>query len=581
MFPVGTAYRARFAHHKVGITLTKAVATKSSTESNLSTDSGNHTDLEEYCFVWTVEMLSEEDFESTEETLDSARSTEAMLEAPSAKERIKAARSLLKRHPDCGLPYLIFARDGETAEREENYRRAIVLLALEAEKAAGYEEALETSDEEAAKLGQSEHFQSLLDWYDEIPYAFEATGVGYVVAEFARLLWEEGRRDETIACIVPTLQHLQEDGTHLQAILVSYLIQMNEENRAAALLDQMPLPAPEWYYSRALLLFKQQGDNDVSRSALKLALSANKAMADIILSKVVAETTESTASKFEAERFGADHVRLADARLVVDASSGWHTTPGAIEWLKNISTRAVPLSATQQMANPQFMSRFKLWKTNFETADAQIERGNLKEAKKNARMAFKEVRRAGFISKALFDSIEQLIDIAEDYDGVTGDITQCLDELLTERHSIKDQEEATAITLKIADYYQRLELDELALKLIEEHITTTENLLETKAQTACLDQLAEALCNKGTSLTRLERWQDARAALERSLELQETYLGKDHPDLLLPLTLLSQCLRKAGDIEKADEVDAHLKAIQIAFIGDAIEAVKDLEDEVR
>ncbi len=529
-------------------------------------------------------MLSEEEFESTKEVLDSARFTEAMLNAPSAKERIEAARALLKQHPDCGLPYLVFARDGETAEREQNYRRAIKMLAIEAEKASGYEEAIETSEDEADKLGQTEHFQSLLDWYDEVPYAFEALGVGYVAAEFARLLWQEGRRDEAIDCIIPFLQQLQEDGTFLQAVLVSYLIQMNEEVRALALLDQMPLPAPEWYYSRALLLFKQQGDTQVSRSPLKMALNENRAMAEVILTQLVAEkptkSSGSTASEFEEKQFGVDRVRLTDARLLVDAGSGWHTTPGAAQWLESFLTKPVPLSAQQQMANPQFMSRFKLWKTNFEIADAQIERGNLKDAKKNARMAFKEIRKAGFISKALFDSIEQLIDIAFDYDGAIGEITQCLEELLKERQSIEDREQVTAITAKIADYYQRLELDEPALKLFEEEIATTEKLLETNDRAVCLDQLAQALLKKGSSLTRLERWQEATVVLERSLELQESYLGKDHPDLLLALDQLVECLQKTGEVEKAQEVDARLKAIQIAFIGDAIDAVKDTEDEI-
>jgi tetratricopeptide (TPR) repeat protein len=554
MFPVGTAYRARFAHHKVGITLTKAVATKSSAESNLSTDSRNHTDLEEYCFVWTVEMLSEDDFESTEETLNSARSTEAMLQAPSAKERINAARSLIKRHPDCGLPYLIFARDGEAAE-----------------KTLGYEEALETSEEDAAMLGQSAHFQSLLDWYDEVPYAFEPLGVGYVAAEFARLLWEEKRHDEAITCLSPHLQQLQEDGSYLQAILVSYLILINEEEKASALLNQMPLPSPEWYYSKALLLFKQQGDTDVSRSALKLALSTNRAMSHVILTKVVAETTELTATEFEAIRFGADVVRVADARFVVDASVGWHTTPGAIEWLKPLSHKEVPLSAKQQMANPKFVSRYKLWKTNFEIADAQIERGNLKEAKKNARLAFKEARRAGFISKALFDSIEQLIDIAEDYDNSYSEIAECIQELLKERSSIENKEEARFIAAKIAEFCQRIHHDELALKLLDEEITITEKLLEVNEPSVCLHNLAEAFLSKGSSFVYLERWQEAISSLERSLDLQERYLGTDHPELLLSLSLLSQCLTKTGEIEKAEKTDARLKAIQLAFLGEETE----------
>jgi hypothetical protein len=550
--------------------LTKPVAIRSSLERKAEIDSDAYKDLDDYCFVWTFEALSDKEFESTKEVLDSARLTESMLKAPTAKERVKAARDLLQQHPDCGLPYLILARDGVAAEREENYRRAVDLLTAEAEKAQSYEEAFDSPDE---KLDNDEHFQSLLDWYDDVPYAFEIEGVAYVIAELARLLWQEGRHDDAVACILPALQRLQEYGSQLQAILVSYLIHADKEEQASSLLDQMSLPYAEWYYSKALLLFRKHGDSNISRSALSLALEANTAMANVILTREISDAVAT--SEYES-RFGTSRININNARLAVDASTGWHTTGGAIEWLARTSTRVIPLSALQQMTNPQFLSRAKLWKTNFEIADLQIERGNLKEAKKNARMAFKEARKAGVISNALFESVDQLIQIAEEYDHSFGEIIQCLEELSSECRSIENRNEAISIIAKLAEYYQRLELYEPALKLLDEVITDTECSLEKNEPAVCLDHLAMALRSKGRSLNDLERWQEAKSPLERSLELQESYLSKDHPDLLLNLRLLSRCLKKTDESEKANEMDARFKAIQLAHYGDLSE---ELEDE--
>lgn len=543
----------------------KPVATKSSVENKGKSDSDVHKDLEHYCFVWTFEMLSEEEFESTEEVLNAAQNTESMLKADTAKERIKAARALLKQHPECGLPYLIFARDGETTEREENYRRAIELLTIEAEKAQGYEEAVETSQEE---LEENEHFQSLLDWYEETPYAFEIEGVGYVVAEFARILWQEGRHEEAVNLFPPALQLLQGRGALLQSVLASYLIQSKKDDLASSLLDQMPLPYPEWYYSKALLLFRKHGDNEISRSALKLALNVNAAIANLFLTGEIVDDTESLENEL---KFGPSRIDLPDAPLLLDASSGWRTTSGAIEWLTKTSTRVIPLATMRQIANPQFISRYKLWKTNFEIADLQIERGNMKEAKKNARMAFKEVRKAGAISNALFESIEQLTSIAEEYDDAFGEITQSLEELVAECRRLENKDESVAITVKLAECYQRLDKHEIAINLLDEVAADVQALCEKNDPASCLDQLADALCSKGRSLSELERWQEAKPVLERSLELHQTYLSNEHPDLLLTMKLLSACLVKTGDTEKANELDERIKAIEIAFFGEFVD----------
>jgi len=555
------------------MTVTKTLTATTSAEKNVAKIASIHEDVEDFCFVWTFEMLSEKEFESSKEVLESARFTESMLRAPSAQVRVEAARELLKKHPDCGLPYLIFARDGAISEREENYRRALDLLSVEAEKARGYEEAIETDDAESddADNKQNEQFQSLLDWYDDVPYAFEVEGVVFVTAELARFLWQEGRHDDAIACIVPVLTRLEDEASYLQAIVASYLIQANKEEQASSLLDQMPLPAPEWYYSKTLLLFRKHGDSNISRSTLQLALTANKLMAKVILAGHAAGTTRSSANEFEENSFDEPELRGNDSLLVLDAGSGWHTTPGAIEWLAGLVNRIDPLSGTARLAEPQIKSRAKLWKTHFEIADVQIERGNYKEAKKNARMAFKEIRKVGFLNYALFQSLDQLIDIAEEYDGAKGEIIQYLDELLLQRKSIENKAEATYITAKAAESYQKLQMHEHSIKLLKEEIPAIEHLLEINEPTVCLDNLAMALFYQGCNFRELERWQEAKSAIERSVELQESYLGKDHPDLLSNLVLLSQCLVKLGELEKAKGIQARLKAIQLAFLGEEFE----------
>jgi tetratricopeptide (TPR) repeat protein len=555
--------------------VTKTLTATASAEKNVTKIASIHADVEDFCFVWTFETLSEKEFESTEEVLASARFTESMLGAPSAKDRVEAAGELLKKHPECGLPYLVFARDGAIAEREENYRRAIDLLSVEAEKARGYEEAIETvdteSDDDDDDNKQNEKFQSLLDWYDEVPYSFEVEGVAFVTAELARFLWQEGRHDDAIACIVPVLTRLEDEASYLQAIVASYLIQANKEEQASSLLDQMPLPFPEWYYSKTLLLFRKHGDSSISRSTLQRALTANKLMAKVILTGHATDSTGSSANEFEENSFDESELSGNDSLLVSDAATGWHTTPGAMEWLAGLIDRIDPLSGTARLTDPQIKSRAKLWQTHFEIADVQIERDNYKEAKKNARMAFKEIRKVGFLNYALYQSLDQLIDIAEEYDGAKGEIIQYLDELLLQRESIENKAEATYIIAKVAESYQKLQMHEHSMKLLEKEIPVIEHLLEINESTVCLDNLAMALFCQGCNFRELERWQEAKSATERSAELQESYLGKDHPDLLANLGLVSLCLEKLGELEKAKGIKVRMKAIQLAFYGEEFE----------
>ncbi len=98
-----------------------------------------------------------------------------------------------------------------------------------------------------------------------------------------------------------------------------------------------------------------------------------------------------------------------------------------------------------------------------------------------------------------------------------------------------------------------------------------EHLLETNEPNVCLDNLAMALFYQGCNFRELERWQEAKSAIERSVELQESYLGKDHPDLLANLDLLYRCLEKLGELEKAKATKVRQKAIQLAFYGEEFE----------
>ena len=181
-----------------------------------------------------------------------------MLEADTFAERMSAVQEILDRRPDCGLPYLVLAREGaaDEAAAEQFYRKAIGLL---------WQEYRRFSDDNANDYG-----------HEDEPYLLEDEGFVLIIGEFARYLWRRELREEAIKTLLEAIDEFCDEAESLGFLAASYLIRSGSEEQAASIIAKAPDSTAQWHYMNALLLFRAEGDTPVSRAAVRHAISESR-----------------------------------------------------------------------------------------------------------------------------------------------------------------------------------------------------------------------------------------------------------------------------------------------------------------
>ncbi len=146
-------------------------------------------------------------------------------------------------------------------------------------------------------------------------------------AGLAECLWEAGRDDEAIGHAWDMLRLNPSDNQGMRYILMHWLAETKRDDEAWRLLNEYPDEATLfWECSRALLLYRKEGDSKEARASLKRVQKLNKHAVGYLLSPMDLPDEEP-----EHYQFGSQE----EAALYASpALRSWYETPGAVEWLE-------------------------------------------------------------------------------------------------------------------------------------------------------------------------------------------------------------------------------------------------------
>jgi tetratricopeptide (TPR) repeat protein len=267
------------------------------------------------------------------------RAQDLMYEAWSAsgERRVALARKALEISADCADAYVLLAEEAATSpeQAKELYEQGVAA----GERAFGPEFFRENAG----------HFWGILETR---PYMRAREGL-------AHLLWGLGERARAVEHFEEMLRLNPGDNQGIRYVLARHLLTMGDDARLGRLLEHYQEDASaEWMYTRALRLFRVQGESDAANDALTEALETNAAVALFLFG--LRELPDSPPQYYSP---GDEN----EAALYVGYSgSTWLETPGAIDWFaahlertlssfektKAVKDRARPAKARAKKAAP-------------------------------------------------------------------------------------------------------------------------------------------------------------------------------------------------------------------------------------
>ena len=230
------------------------------------------------------------------------------MEAPTRKASISLARKALKTSPDCADAYVILAEEYATTLEEAIY---YYKAGVEAGKRA-------IGVENFKKLYG--HFWGELDTR---PYMRALSGL-------AGCLWEVGKRQEALQNYKSLLRLNPNDNQGIRYILAARLLEMGNIEALKKLLGKYNEGSASWLYTKALVMFIEQGDSSEAKQSLRMALSYNR--------YVVPYLTGHKHLPGRLPVFSGYGDRNEAIYYAAEYGRGWLRTKGAIDWIISISS---------------------------------------------------------------------------------------------------------------------------------------------------------------------------------------------------------------------------------------------------
>jgi len=222
------------------------------------------------------------------------------------RKRRKLAKQALEMCPDCADAYVLLAEETSDVETAcDLFRKG--------------------TDAGKRALGRSFFQEEVGDFWGLLetrPYMRARAGL-------AECLWDIGEEQAAVSHYQDLLRLNPNDNQGLRYQLAACLLQLGHNKELAKLLRAYDEDSAQWQYIKALAIFRKDGDTPFARKCLKEAVSSNARVPDYLLGRrdfpPVASALFSLGSEEEA------------AHCADELDEGWHTTPGAIEWLESIA----------------------------------------------------------------------------------------------------------------------------------------------------------------------------------------------------------------------------------------------------
>lgn len=233
-------------------------------------------------------------------------------ELRTAKRRIAVAERAIAISPICADAYVLLA---EHAEPGSDAALDLWERGLEAGKQA---------------LGNSfaDYEGAFWGFLETRPYMRARFGLGHA-------LWERGARDEAIGHLQGMLELNPNDNQGVRYILAAWLLDAGRDDDLRGLLAEYPEDEmAAWSWTAALAAFRRDGDGAQSRRLLGAALKENGYIPAYLYGE---RRLPKTLPAFicPGEEDEAMH-------YAADFGSGWHMTPGALDWLRARSQAVKP-----------------------------------------------------------------------------------------------------------------------------------------------------------------------------------------------------------------------------------------------
>jgi len=225
-------------------------------------------------------------------------------ESKNPREQIALAQQALEVSPDCADASLMLAHYAPSAES------ALPLLEM----------AVDASARELGEDGFREFAGGFWGYPQTRPYMRARL-------ELAECLMELGRGDDAIAHYQAMLELNPDDNQGCRYRLASALLQSDRLEDVESLLEKYPDDySAEWYYTRALLAFKAEGDSETARTRLCEAQKMNR--------YVPAFLARAERLPPELPDFISPGEETEAVSFVAEFLPTWRATPGAIPWLR-------------------------------------------------------------------------------------------------------------------------------------------------------------------------------------------------------------------------------------------------------
>jgi tetratricopeptide (TPR) repeat protein len=232
-------------------------------------------------------------------------------ETESSRKRVQLAKKALNVSPDCADAYVLLAEESAKSlqEAKDLYEKGVQA----GERALGEE----TFEEEAG------HFWGILETR---PYMRAREGL-------AACLWELGEREAAIEHCREMLDLNPGDNQGIRYELARWLLDEEMDEELGELLERYEEDASAfWVYTRALWMFRKEGDTEEATAALKEAIETNPYVPLYLLGH-----RSLPGALPELIGFGDESEAVA---YFARALSAWLRTPGALEWLRqNVDER--------------------------------------------------------------------------------------------------------------------------------------------------------------------------------------------------------------------------------------------------
>lgn len=523
---------------------------------------GPHKDLAKLCSYLTDQFRKSR--KSPETSTLVADLVEQSIEADSRDERVSAARKALKLDSACSIAHVVLAREGclNEAEAEREYLHALPSLKEDVERHARFFPDFAGKNEIPEEIGEDD---------DPPPYIVHCEAYYLVATEFAQLLWKKHEHDRAIVILSEILEHEQNfcdpdqsyDVLHIADVLIlaaAWLCELKRDEEAQRLLLTCSNELPDWHYFNALLRFRQHGDTSLSQGALRHAIECQDEVAHLLLAGSGHEVP-----------FGFEEAFLDDDSLkgeigLHSLKHCWRSTPGALQWLA-LRMRGWHL---QRPALANFKptttdpARVKRWKDNIEGTIKFVKRDDPKNAKRLLKMALRDAEAIEESIYPYLGTVDMLLELRKEWGYQFEDLASSMKRKFAalKQYRFDSDEEKERVKGEFGCAFVALERHDEAALIFASQVEHFEAQMLEDESAVDLNVLSHAFNNYGVCAGWTRNFKEARKSLERSLDLEERYLGSNHPELALNLELLWRACHHEGNHAEEHKVQHRLQNLR-------------------